>query len=116
MKFGDKLRVKVVDAVVRRVLRRAKVVISISRYDMQELGQLIRGTPVSIANPTGFEFFAVAPPRPSEPRVLFAGVLTPRKNGGLLNAFAQIRQAVPEARLIMAGSADPEYAQTVRDR
>jgi glycosyltransferase involved in cell wall biosynthesis len=118
MDFGDKLRVKVVDAVVRRVLRRAKVVISISKYDMQELGHLIRGTPVSIANPTGLEFFAAAPPRPSETRVLFAGVLTPRKNVvGLLNAFAQIRQAVPEARLIIAGPhPDPDYAQTVRDR
>jgi glycosyltransferase involved in cell wall biosynthesis len=118
MKFGDKLRVKVVDAVVRRVLRRAKVVISISKYDTQELGQLIQGTPVSIANPTGLEFFALAPSRPSEPRLLFAGVLTPRKNVvGLLNAFAQVRQAVPEARLIMAGPhPDPDYAQTVRDR
>jgi len=119
-KFRDKLRVKPIDALVRRVLRRAKVVISISNYDTQELGRLIKGTPVSIANPTGLEFFALAPSRPSEPRLLFAGVLTPRKNVvGLLNAFAQVRQAVPEARLIMVGPPDPndpDYAQTVRDR
>ncbi len=122
MKFRDKLRVKLIDAVVRRVLRRAKVVISISKYDTQELGRLIKGTPVSIANPTGLEFFALAPSRPSEPRLLFAGVLTPRKNvEGLLNAFAQVRQAVPEARLIMVGPVGPQrsdhdYAQTVQDR
>jgi len=116
--FHDKLRVKPIDALVRRVLRRAKVVISISKYDTQELGRLIKGTPVSIANPTGLEFFALAPSRPSEPRLLFAGVLTPRKNVvGLLNAFAQVRQAVPEARLIMVGPhPDPDYAQTVQDR
>jgi glycosyltransferase involved in cell wall biosynthesis len=122
MKFRDKLRVKLVDAVVRRVLRRAKVVISISKYDTQELGRMIQGTRVSIANPTGLEFFALAPSRPSEPRLLFAGVLTPRKNvEGLLNAFAQVRQAVPEARLIMVGPVGPQpidadCAQTVQDR
>ena len=118
MKFRDKLRLKLVEAVVRRVLRRAKVVISISKYDTQELGRLIQGTPVSIANPTDLEFFALAPSRPSEPRLLFAGVLTRRKNVvGLLNAFAQVRQAVPGARLIMVGPhPDPDYAQTVQDR
>ena len=116
--FRDKLRVKPIDALVRRVLRRAKVIISISKYDTQPLGRLIKGIPVSIANPTGLEFFALAPSRPSEPRLLFAGVLVPRKNlEGLLNAFAQVRQAVPGARLIMVGPhPDPDYAQTVQDR
>jgi glycosyltransferase involved in cell wall biosynthesis len=116
--FRAKLRVKLVGAVVRRVLRRAKVVISISKYDTQELGRLIKGVPVSIANPIGSEFFALAPSRPSQPRLLFAGVLTPRKNVvGLLNAFGQVRKAVPEARLIMVGPhLDPDYAQTVQDR
>ena len=122
IKFRDKLRLKPIEALVRRVLRRAKVVISISKYDTQELGRLIHGTPVSIANPTGLEFFALAPSAPSEPRLLFAGVLSPRKNVvGLLNAFAQVRQAVPEARLIMVGPVGPQrsdhdYAQTVQDR
>jgi glycosyltransferase involved in cell wall biosynthesis len=116
--FRDKLRVKQIDALVRRVLRRAKVIISISKYDTQPLGRLLKGIPVSIANPTGLEFFALAPSRPSEPRLLFAGVLVPRKNlEGLLNAFAQVRQAVPGARLIMVGPhPDPDYAQNVQDR
>jgi len=118
MKFRDKLRLKLIAAMVRRVLRRAKVVVSISNYCTQELGRLIQGTVVSIANPTGLEFFALAPSRPSEPRLLFAGVLSPRKNlEGLLNAFAQVRQALPEARLIMVGPhPDPDYAQTIQDR
>jgi glycosyltransferase involved in cell wall biosynthesis len=120
-KFRDKLeklRLKLVDAVFRRVLRRAKVVISISKYDTQELGRLIKGTRVSIANPTGLEFYALAPSGPSEPRLLFAGALSPLKNVlGLLNAFAQVRQVVPEARLILAGRPHhPDYAQTVQDR
>ena len=116
--FRDKLRVKQIDALVRRVLRRAKVIISISKYDTQPLGRLVKGIPVSIANPTGLEFFALAPSRPSEPRLLFAGVLVPRKNlEGLLNAFAQVRQAVPGARLIMVGPhPDLDYAQNVQDR
>jgi glycosyltransferase involved in cell wall biosynthesis len=114
----DKLRAKLVEALFRRVLRRAKVVISISKYDTQELGRLIKGTRVSIANPTGSEFFALAPSGPSEPRLLYAGALTPLKNVlGLLNAFAQVRQVVPEARLILAGRPHhPDYAQTVQDR
>jgi glycosyltransferase involved in cell wall biosynthesis len=119
-KFRDKLRVKPTDALVRRVLSRAKVVISISNYDTQEVGRLIKGTRVSIANPTGLEYYALAPSGPSEPRLLSAGALTPLKNVlGLLNAFAQVRQVVPEARLILAGrphQQHPDYAQTVQDR
>ena len=116
MKFRDKLRVKLVEAVVRRTLRRAKVVISISKYDTQELGRLINGTRVSIANPTGLEFYALAPSGPSEPRLLCAAALSPLKNVlGLLNAFAQVRQVMPEARLILAGWA-PSRLRTDRSR
>jgi glycosyltransferase involved in cell wall biosynthesis len=116
--FRDKLRVKPIDMLVRRVARRAKVVISISNYDAEELAGLIRGTRFSIANPTAAEFFALAPSGPTEPRLMFAGVLRPLKNPlGLVNAFAQVRSAVPEARLAMLGSQpDPGYAQTIRDR
>ena len=116
--FRDKLRVELLEAMFRRMLRRAKVVISISKYDTQELGRLIKGTRVSIANPTGLEFYALAPSGPSEPRLLFAGALSPLKNVlGLLNAFAQVRQVVPEARLVLAGRPHhPDYAQTVQDR
>lgn len=116
--FRDRLRVVPTDALVRRVLRRAKVVISISNYDKRELGRLVHGTRVSIANPTGPEFFALAPSRPSEPRLLFAGVLSPLKNVlGVLNAFAKAQRAVPGARLVVAGPhPDPAYAQAVHER
>jgi len=116
--FRHKLRTKPIDMLVRRVLRRAKVVISISKYDSEELAAVTRGARVSIANPTAAEFFSLAPSGPTTPRLLFAGVLTPRKNPlGLVNAFAEVRRAVPEARLRMIGTqSDPGYARTVRDR
>ena len=116
--YRDKLRIRLMDKLVRRVLRRAKVVISISNYDAEELAGLIPGTRVSIANPIAPEFFALAPSAPTDPRLLFAGVLTPLKNPvGLVNAFAQARKAVPGARLALIGpQPDSACAQTVRDR
>jgi len=116
--FKVKLRTKPVGMLVRRVLRRAKVVISISRYDAEQLDGMVRGTRVSIANPTAAEFFLLAPSGPTEQRLLFAGVMTPRKNPeGLLDAFAQVRKAEPAARLVMVGpQPDPDYAESIRDR
>lgn len=113
----DRLRVKPVDHMVRRVLRRAGVVISISQYDAVQLDGLTRGRRASIPNPTGAEFFDLAPSGPSEPRILFAGVLTPRKNPlGLVRAFSRVHRQIPEARLVMAGAPlDRGHAQAVYD-
>jgi glycosyltransferase involved in cell wall biosynthesis len=112
------LRVIPVDRMVKRVLARARVVISISDYDAIQLRSMVRGSRISIANPAGAEFFALAPPRPTEQRLLFAGVLTPRKNPlGLLNAFAKVRSTCPAARLVIAGARkDEEYAARVTAR
>jgi glycosyltransferase involved in cell wall biosynthesis len=112
------LRAKLIHNVARRVLRRAKVVISISQYDAAELSGLTRGTRVSIANATAPEFFALAPPAPTAPRLLFAGGLIRLKNPlGLVNAFAQARKAVPDAHLMLIGpQPDAAYAKIVRDR
>lgn len=112
------LRARLLEYVARRVLHRAKVVISISKYDAAELDGLTRGARVSIANATAAEFFALAPPAPTEPRLLFAGGLVPLKNPlGLVNAFAEARRTVPDARLTLVGpELDAAYAKTVRDR
>lgn len=112
------LRASLIRAVARRVLRRAKVVISISKYDADELSDMTRGTRVSIANPTAEEFFALAPPVATAPRLLYAGALVPLKNPlGLVNAFAQAREGAPGARLALIGpQPDPVYARVVRDR
>lgn len=114
----ERVRYYLVAAMVRRVLRRAKVVISISDYDAHALEGLVRGTHVSIPNPTAPEFFALAPSGPTEQRLLFAGVLSPRKNPeGLLEAFALAVQQVPKARLVMVGpQPDPDYARSIRER
>ncbi len=112
------LRARMIRNVARRVLHRAKVVISISEYDAEVLAGLTRCTRVSIANATAAEFFALAPPVPTEPRLLFAGGLIPLKNPlGLVNAFGNVRRRVPDARLVLVGpQPDADYAQVVRDR
>ncbi|MFI6865274.1 glycosyltransferase family 4 protein [Nocardia sp. NPDC050406] len=114
----ERVRYHLVAAMVRRVLRRAEVVISISDYDARALAGMVRGRHVSIPNPTAPEFFALAPSRPTEQRLLFAGVLTPRKNPeGLLTAFSLVVQQVPKARLVVVGpQPDAEYARTIRER
>jgi glycosyltransferase involved in cell wall biosynthesis len=114
----QRLRNKLIHHLERRVLRRAKVVISISKWDTEVLDTPMRGTRVSIPNATGAEFFALAPPQPTGQTVLFAGVYSPRKNPvGLVNAFARVRMTVPNARLTLVGpQPDAGYAQRVRDR
>lgn len=116
--LGTTLRAKLIRNVARRVLRRAKVVISISKYDAEVLSGLTRRTRVSIANATAPEFFALAPPEPTGPRLLFAGGLIPLKNPlGLVNAFAKVRAAVPDARLSLIGpQPDAYYANVIRER
>ena len=112
------LRAKLIHDVARRVLRRAKVVISISGYDARELSGMTRGARVSIANPTAAEFFALAPSAPTGPRLLFAGGLIPLKNPlGLVNAFAEAHHRFPDARLALVGpQPDGEYLTLLRDR
>ena len=116
--LGTTLRAKLIRNVARRVLHRAKVVISISKYDAEVLSGLTRRTRVSIANATAPEFFALAPPEPTGPRLLFAGGLIPLKNPlGLVNAFAKARAAVPDARLSLIGpQPDAYYANVIRER
>jgi glycosyltransferase involved in cell wall biosynthesis len=112
------LRAKLIYGMAKRVLRRAKVVISISKYDAEELSGLVRGTRASIANATAPEFFALAPPAPTAPRLLCAGALIPLKNPlGLVNAFAQCRLAIPDARLALIGpQPDAAYLEEVLAR
>jgi glycosyltransferase involved in cell wall biosynthesis len=111
----DRLRIKPIDHMVQQVLRRAGVVISISEYDALQLGERVCGQQRSIPNPAGTEFFELSPPGLTGPRLLFAGVLTPRKNPlGLLRAFSRVRREFPESQLIMAGThLDQDHARQV---
>jgi glycosyltransferase involved in cell wall biosynthesis len=112
------IRYRLVLRLVKSVLLKAKAVISISDYDARELAGLVHGTHVSIPNPTAAEFFTMAPSIETEPRLLFAGVLTPRKNPeGLLDAFAEVVRKVPAARLVVVGpQPDADYARTIREK
>lgn len=114
----ERVRYYLVEAMVKRVLRRAKAVISISEYDARALAGLVRGAHISIANPTAPDFFALDSSGPTEPRLLFAGVLSPRKNPeGLLTAFALAVRQVPHARLRIVGpQPDAEYARGIREQ
>lgn len=102
--LGGTFRVRMVTSTVKRVLRRAQVIISISDYDARALDGLIGGQRVSIPNPVLPTFFD-QPRFDSEGcRVLFAGVLSPRKNiEGLLRAFATARTTVAGASLTIIG-------------
>lgn len=114
----SKLKLPLFERMVRRVLRKAPVVISISDYDARALGDMVGRQRISIPNAIGQEFFAQESTPPERPTLLFAGVLRPRKNVlGLVNAFAQVRARVPSARLVVAGPViEPEYAAQVRSR
>ena len=100
----DKLRVGLVENMVKRVLARAKVTISISGYDAAAIGSLVRGHHVHIPNPIN-PLFLTQPVMPTtEQRVLFAGVHVPRKNiEGLLDAFALALKQAPDAQLVLVG-------------
>jgi glycosyltransferase involved in cell wall biosynthesis len=113
----EELRALTFDMMVRRVLGQASVVISISDYDARALDDLIGGKRVNIPNAISPEFFVPPSPFPATPTVLFGGVLRPRKNVlGLVRAFARVRDAIPTAKLVVAGpEPEPRYAQQVRD-
>lgn len=114
----SKIKVVLFDALVRRVLRKAQVVISISDYDARSLDGLVRNQRISISNAITPEFFQPFAEPAWSPQVFFAGVMRPRKNVvGLLNAFAKVRAALPIARLTIAGpTPDQAYAQKVHER
>lgn len=113
----DWFRTAAVDAMVRRVLRRARVVISTSQYDAVALAGLVSGSQVCIPNPVASEFFSNPDYSSGEKRVLFAGQLVQRKNVvGLLRSFARVHRRVPDACLAIVGpSPSHEYAQQVHD-
>ncbi len=114
--FANRWRLKMIDAMVRRILENANVVISTSSYDFNALKNQISGQHLLIANPVDLAFFETQENTPTtEPVILFAGVMRPRKNvTGLLRAFQQVRNEVPNARLVIVGPApDANYAHEV---
>ena len=109
------VRIWLLDRRVRRVLRRAKVVISTSDYDRRMLRSLVRNHHISVPNPVSSTFFDYQT-EPDSNRILFAGTMVPRKNVlGIVRAFALVKAQMPDARLDLVGpSIDANYAARVR--
>lgn len=115
--WRDRFRASQLEGVVRRVLARARLIISISAYDTLALDDFGGAERVSVPNAVPSAFFAGAAGATPD-RILFAGVARPRKNLlGLVQAFAALRQRRPSARLILAGpTPDAAYLQAVKQR
>lgn len=104
-----KIRIALIERTINRVLSRARVVVSISEYDQQILGSRMVRPVYRVPNAVRPLFFTPGYTEPPEPRILFAGLLVPRKNvPGIIRAFAKVRAAVPEARLELAGPCSDE--------
>jgi glycosyltransferase involved in cell wall biosynthesis len=100
----------------RRSLARAADVIAISPYVAEFYHGMTAARMHLVENPVADAYFDL--PDASEPgAILCAGRIIRRKNVlGLLQAFAELRQAMPEARLRLAGDehSEPEYAAQCR--
>jgi len=94
----------------RRVLRRARHLIAISPYVLQEFGRLVSAQVHLVENPVADAFFD-APARGEAGRILFAGLVIARKDPQTaIRAFAQVHARHPAARLRIAGALDAEPA------
>jgi glycosyltransferase involved in cell wall biosynthesis len=115
-RLDRQLRTALVTATVRRVLRKARAVISISNYDATVLEKAIHGQHFHIPNPVAPHFFAKTDCHAERPILVFAGVLSPRKNvEGLLRSFARAKTQSPDSELVLVGpSGDDRYAERLR--
>lgn len=114
----ERLRGAFRDRMVNDVLRRARNVVFVSPYlaelYRERLGLARRWI---VENPVGEVFFRAA--RESVPnRVLYSGLLIPRKGiRNLLDAIAIARRSVPDLRLVLAGSAtDAPYRRALEEK
>lgn len=87
----------------RFCVRNARHIIAISPYILQEFEDLIEADTYLIENPIADKFFALED-RSQPDRILFAGVVIPRKQVlELLQAMVEVRRHVPAAQLRIAG-------------
>ncbi len=87
----------------RSCVKNAKHIIAISPYIVEEFGDLIKADVYHIENPISDKFFEMEDH--SQPnRILFAGVIIPRKRVlELLQAMVAVKQAIPSVQLRLAG-------------
>ncbi len=100
----------------RQCLRRARHVIAISPYVEEECRAWSSAQMHAVENPIADRFFAEAEPPPTD-RVLFVGLIRPRKRlEDLLNAWRTVIAGRPYARLRIVGDTAiaPAYAAALR--
>jgi glycosyltransferase involved in cell wall biosynthesis len=92
----------------RSCVKNARHIIAISPYILEEFEDLIKADTYLIENPIADKFFGLGD-RSQPDRILFAGVIIPRKQVlELLQAMVEIRRCIPTAQLLLAGdSKDP---------
>ena len=100
----------------RRAYTHARL-IAVSEYTAAQVRTALPGAdPVVIHN--GVDFARFQPPQPDPgkhgPTVLASGGVKGRKGTHVLvEAFAQVRQQIPDARLIVTGATEPDYQAQV---
>lgn len=100
------IRRNTIAVVERQGRKRSPHTILISPYVANEIGDQIGGRKWNIENPVTDDFFRIQRAC-TEPRVLYVGRLSQRKNVlGLLKVFNLLLRRHPSARLFLAGDAD----------
>lgn len=109
---GNALKRKMLWPLIRlsEQIKRASIdnLIVINPYVRSAIGKAFKGRSWDIENPVREDFFHVA--REVEPNtILFAGVVTSRKNvARLIQAMEKVRESIPNAKLRIAGSLDDQ--------
>ncbi len=100
----------------RKVLGRARDLVIISPYVLEAVEHMTRARTHMVANPIDDDFYEI-PRRPVPGRVLFVGVMSPRKNVMVLvRSFEEVLRRRPDATLHLVGRpADPGYLQALKD-
>ena len=97
-------------------LRRAEDIVIISPYVLESVAGMTRARTHLIPNPIDDDFFSIER-RPVPGRILFVGVMSPRKNVLVLaRAFEEVQRRRPDATLHMVGRpADESYLRALRE-
>ena len=111
--FSSVLKSMVFSAVEGRGRKQARELIIINPYVHDQIGNNIRGRCRSIENPVNEDFFRVRRKNGSK-NILYVGRVSRLKNvDGLLRTFKRVLALHPEARLRIAGKAEPpSYQET----
>lgn len=105
------MRIWLVRRMIARTMSNADVVISISAFDREHCLRHRSRRVVGIPNAVRYEFVQAEPAFPAAQRILFNGLIIPRKNvDGLVRAFRKVKEQAPDAILDIVGPmTDPAY-------